>query len=103
MTKQKVLSSNMAATPFSFGSLGIGCKPPIVKCLYDRTKSLVTRLISYIVEEKKHFDLSSMKFLFLTVIRFSSSQKLTKTCRPTPSRELARKLKPSTAAFFSVT
>ena len=29
MTKQKVLSSNMAATPLSFGSLGIGYKPPL--------------------------------------------------------------------------
>ena len=29
MTKQKVPSSNMAATPLSFGSLGIGYKPPI--------------------------------------------------------------------------
>ena len=28
-TRQKVLSSNMAATPLSFGSLCIGCKPPI--------------------------------------------------------------------------
>ena len=27
-TKQKVLSSSMAATPLSFGSLGIGYKPP---------------------------------------------------------------------------
>ena len=27
MTKQNVLSSNMAATPLSFGSPGIGCKP----------------------------------------------------------------------------
>ena len=29
MTKQNVLSSNMAATPLSFGSPGIGCKPII--------------------------------------------------------------------------
>ena len=29
MTKQKVLSSSMAAASLSFGSLGIGCKPPI--------------------------------------------------------------------------
>ena len=31
MTKQKVLSSNMAASTLSFLSrLGIGCKPPII-------------------------------------------------------------------------
>ena len=35
MAKQKVLSSNMAATPLSFGSLGIGCKPPICKSSSD--------------------------------------------------------------------
>ena len=29
MTKRKVLSSNMAATPLSFGFLGIGYKSPI--------------------------------------------------------------------------
>ena len=33
MTKQNVLSSNMAATPLSFGSPGIGCKPRIVSRL----------------------------------------------------------------------
>ena len=31
MTKQNVLSSNMAATPLSFGSPGIGCKPRIFR------------------------------------------------------------------------
>ena len=33
MTKQNVLSSNMAATPLSFGSPGMGCKPRIQNLL----------------------------------------------------------------------
>ena len=33
MTEQKVLPSKMAATPLSFGSLGIGCKLPILLSL----------------------------------------------------------------------
>ena len=42
MTKQKVLSSNMAASPLSFGSLGIGHKPPIFfKELYSNIKLLL--------------------------------------------------------------
>ena len=36
MTKQKVLSSNMAATPLSFGSPGIGCKPSLTR-LWSQT------------------------------------------------------------------
>ena len=35
MTKQKVLSSNVPATPLFFGSLGIGSKPPIESISYS--------------------------------------------------------------------
>ena len=41
MTKQNVLSSNVAATPLSFGSPGIGCKPRIVSRLNYNLEMLV--------------------------------------------------------------
>ena len=39
--KIRILSPNMAATPFSFGSLEIGCKPPIglrIKIYFSESK-----------------------------------------------------------------
>ena len=46
MTKQKVVSSSMAATSLPFGSLRIGCKPPIISRVWIKIELSLFHSIS---------------------------------------------------------
>ena len=71
MTKEKVLSSNMAATPLSSGSLGIGCKPPIAVFIPDRQLFICLRLLKLIINFSRlrqisHLTVNSGQTRFMT-------------------------------------
>ena len=65
MAKQKVLSSNMAATPLSFGSLAIDCKVPIGLCR-QRISYFADSIFEHILilsESRWHFVLFTASML----------------------------------------